>query len=374
MEVMADNLARHFTRRGYEVTLVTPTPYDGRDDEPYRIVRRPGARQFYRLARETDIIFSNGASLYAAPYALATGKPFVMRHAGYQASVIDGAGWFKGKPAPTSTFPSFLFHLKNGKLPGTLRGILKVSALRAFAKYYVTANVAISDWMKQRHPLPRQVRIHNPFPITKFAAQKNTSGEYIYDFFFLGRLVSEKGVDVLIEAFIEVQRRSQNRYRLSIIGDGPERARLETMVDQADQRGYVTFTGMLTKTALTDHLKGCKIAVLPSMLEEPFGGVASELLAAGKNIIVSRYGAMPEIVGDAGLTFPNGDSEALADAMLTLAEDENLQREQRMKGERQVRAFNEEALIDEYTALFARITNTPPPPPSTHLTETHPHV
>ena len=355
METLANNFAVHFTERGHDVTLVTPIPYDGVDDENYRIVRQPSFQEFYRLAKETDLIFSNGASLYAAPYALLTGKPVIMRHTGYQVASIDGAGWYDGKLAPLRPLPSFAFHLKHGKLGNTLRGIAKVSALRLFAKRFVTVNVAISDWMKRRHPLPNQVRIHNPFPISKFVDGRNLTGEYEYDFFFLGRLVSEKGVNLLIEAFATVQRHAGNAYRLCIIGDGPERPRLEQMVKDLDLEDFVTFTGMLTKRDLVEQMKVCKIAVLPSTWEEPFGGAASEILAADKNVIVARDGALSEIVADAGLTFPNNDSQALAEAMRKLVEDEALQQQHRENARVRLRAFNEDDLIDEYLSLFQRV-------------------
>ena len=355
METLANNFAVHFTERGHDVTLVTPIPYDGVDDENYRIVRQPSFQEFYRLAKETDLIFSNGASLYAAPYALLTGKPVIMRHTGYQVASIDGAGWYDGKLAPLRPLPSFAFHLKHGKLGNTLRGIAKVSALRLFAKRFVTVNVAISDWMKRRHPLPNQVRIHNPFPISKFVDGRNLTGEYEYDFFFLGRLVSEKGVNLLIEAFATVQRHAGNAYRLCIIGDGPERPRLEQMVKDLDLEDFVTFTGMLTKRDLVEQMKVCKIAVLPSTWEEPFGGAASEILAADKNVIVARDGALSEIVADAGLTFPNNDSQALAEAMRKLVEDEALQQQHRENARVRLRAFNEDDLINEYLSLFQRV-------------------
>ncbi len=355
METLANNFAVHFTERGHEVTVVTPISYDGLDDENYRIVRQPSFREFYRMAKATDLIFSNGASLYAAPYALLTGTPIILRHTGYQVACIDGAGWYEGKVAPLRPIPSFLFHLKHGKLFPTLRGIAKVTGLRLFAKTYVTVNVAISDWMKRRHPLPNQVRIHNPFPISKFVAARNESGIYDYDFFFLGRLVTEKGVNLLVEAFAMLQQRSDNTYRLCIIGDGPERSHLEEMVRSAGQDSYVTFTGMLTKQKLISQIKSCKIAVLPSTWEEPFGGAASEILAAGKNIIVSRDGALSEIVADAGLTFPNHDSRALADTMQKLVEDEALQELQRENAKVRLQSFSEDDLIDEYLTLFNRV-------------------
>lgn len=355
METLANNFAVHFTERGHEVTLVTPIPYDGVDDEPYRIVRQPSFGAYLKLAKETDLIFSNGASLYAAPYAILTGKPIIMRHTGYQVACIDGAGWYDGKLAPLRPLPSFVHHLRHGKLGNTVRGIGKVTALRLFAKHFVTVNVAISDWMKRRHPLPNQLRIHNPFPISKFTGARNDSGDYAYDFFFLGRLVTEKGVNLLVEAFAQVQAAHDNAYRLCIIGDGPERPRLERMVRETGQVDNVTFTGMLTKDKLIAQMKECKIAVLPSTWEEPFGGAASEILAAGKNIIVSQDGALSEIVADGGLSFPNHDSAALAAAMERLVTDEELQRQQKENASIRLAAFSEEALIDDYLALFNRV-------------------
>jgi len=360
METMANNLAEHFTRRGHEVTLVTPIAAKEPDDAPYRIVRQPSWRAFYGLVRKCDLVFSNGASLYAAPWVLLARKPILLRHTGYQVACIDGAGWYAGQPAPLRPLPSFAHHLRHGKLGNTIRGIFKVTALRLFARTYVSANVAISDWMLHKHPLPNQLRIHNPFPISKFVDGINTSGTYEYDFFFLGRLVTEKGVNLLVEAFAQVQQRNDNRFRLCLIGDGPERGRLERMATELGQKDNIHFAGMLTKKPLVSLLQNCRIAVLPSTWEEPFGGVASELLAAEKNIITSQNGALAEIVADAGLTFPNEDAAALAENMDRLVNEPALQEKQRQAARIRVRAFDEEKLIDAYEGLFYRILNGKP--------------
>jgi len=355
MEVLANNFAVHLTKRGHEVTLVTPIAAAEPDDAIYPIVRQPSGSEFYRLVKAADLVFSNGASLYCAPWSILARKPVVMRHTGYQVAAIDGAGWYNGKLAPLRPIPSFLHHLRYGKLTNTIRGIFKVTTLRLFAKHFVAANVAISDWMKMRHPLPNQVRIHNPFPIVKFVDAVNTTGEYEYDFFFLGRLVTEKGVDLLMEAFARVQEQSENKYKLCIIGKGPERERLEAFAARTGQTGNVYFAGIQTGQALIELLLKCRIAVLPSTWEEPFGGVSTELLAAGKNIIVSKDGALSEIVADGGLSFPNGDITALSKAMLKLVGDPELQTRQLMASKIRLKDFNEEHLIDEYLALFNRI-------------------
>ncbi|MEO0731848.1 MAG: glycosyltransferase family 4 protein [Bacteroidota bacterium] len=351
METMADNLARHFTARGHQVTVVTPIAATEADGAPYAIVRQPSGRMFYRLVSNCDLVFSNGASLYAAPWVMLTGKPTVMRHTAYQVSCIDGAGWYGGEPAPLSHWASFGWHLRKGYWRQALRGIPKTLLLRFFAHHFVSANVAISDWMRERHPLPNQIRIHNPFPIHKFVAAKNTNGQYAYDFFFLGRLISEKGIDVLLRAFA---RQAPHR-RLCLIGDGPERSRLERLTAELGLTDRVTFCGTLRGPALLEQIRVCRIAVLPSTWEEPFGGVATEIMAAGKNMIVSRNGALAEIVGPAGLTFTNGEFTQLASAMERLVGDESLQKVQRAAGAERIKDFDEERLIDQYEQLFSRL-------------------
>lgn len=355
MEVLANNFAVHLTNRGHEVTLVTPIAAEEPDDAIYPIVRQPSGSKFYQLVKDADLVFSNGASLYCAPWSIIARKPVVMRHTGYQVAAIDGAGWYNGKLAPLRPIPSFLHHIRHGQPGNTIRGIFKVTALRLFAKHFVAANVAISDWMMKRHPLPNQLRIHNPFPIVKFVDAVNTTGEYTYDFFFLGRLVTEKGVDLLMEAFARVQEQSGDQYKLCIIGKGPEHERLEAIAARTGQTKNVYFAGIKTQRPLIELLRKCNIGVLPSTWEEPFGGVSTELLAAGKNLIVSRDGALSEIVADAGLSFPNNDIAALTDAMLRLVRNPELQTKQKENGRRRLKDFDEERLIDDYVALFHRI-------------------
>ncbi|THH39276.1 glycosyltransferase family 4 protein [Neolewinella litorea] len=357
IETLALNTARHLTDRGHEVVVVTPITSEVSDNEPFRVVRQAAPGELLDLVRWSDLVFCNGASLYIAPYTLLVRRPVVMRHDGYQVSCIDGAGWYAGGPAPLRPLPSFWYHLKRGNPFFALRGLLKVTALRLYANHVVRANVAISDWMKDRHPLSNHVRIHNPFPISKFAGARNTDGSYDYDFFFLGRLISEKGVAVLIDAFIRLQGRTGNAYRLCIIGDGPERNHLEGRVTAAGLDAYVHFAGMTTGSDLIDLLRRCRIAVLPSTWEEPFGGVATELMAAGKNLIVSRDGALSELVADAGLAVPNSDAEALSEAMYQLASDKNLQTQHLKRAETILSRFDEERLIDAYENLFLRVHN-----------------
>ena len=90
--------------------------------------------------------------------------------------------------------------------------------------------------------------------------------------------------------------------------------------------GLVNFTGRLTTEALAKQYSRAEIAVVPS-LYEGFGFPASEAMACGVPVIASSAGALPEVVGNAGILVPPGEPEPLAEAIKRLSEDKQLQRE-----------------------------------------------
>jgi len=97
----------------------------------------------------------------------------------------------------------------------------------------------------------------------------------------------------------------------------------------------VNFTGRLTKEALAKQYSRAEIAVVPS-LYEGFGFPASEAMACGVPVIASSAGALPEVVGNAGILVPPGEPEPLAEAIKRLSEDKQLQRELGEAGRRRI--------------------------------------
>lgn len=134
---------------------------------------------------------------------------------------------------------------------------------------------------------------------------------------FAGRLVPEKGVHVLIEALAGVA-----NARLLVIGDGPERGRLEAQAD-SQIPGRAVFTGHIESTAMPGWLCAIDTLVLPSLRtprwEEQFGRVLVEAMACGVPVIGAATGEIPRVIGDAGLIVPAGDVAALREALETLA-------------------------------------------------------
>jgi glycosyltransferase involved in cell wall biosynthesis len=288
-------------------------------DYGFEVFRRPRRAQQRELVRWADVVLFNGASLTLQPWVLLARKPFVWVHVGYQVACIDGLGWVDNASAPITPLASVRFHARRSGWATALREGIKLWLRRGVAHFAVDRHVAITQWMQQALPLPRQVQIYNPFPIAQFAGADMPNPEF--DFFYMGRLVQEKGVDILVRAFAEVMRRHGPGPRLLLIGDGAARPVIEQLVAEQGLADAVVFAGRQSGAALVEAVGRGAIGIIPSAWYEPMGGVAIELMAAGKCLIVSAQGGLAECVGDAGLSFPNGDHTALADRMHRLLDD-----------------------------------------------------
>lgn len=177
---------------------------------------------------------------------------------------------------------------------------------------------------------------------------------------FAGRLVWEKGADVLLEAFHRVQERIPEA-RLLIAGDGPERPRLEAMATQLGLDPQVTFLGMLPQEEMEAHFREAWVQVVPSRWQEPFGLVAAEALMRGTPAIVTNSGGLAEFVQDGitGLHCPAGDSPKLAKALGDLLSDPE---RVRTMGAR-ARSFALEHLdqrifVNRFLALYERLLDS----------------
>jgi glycosyltransferase involved in cell wall biosynthesis len=144
---------------------------------------------------------------------------------------------------------------------------------------------------------------------------------------YLGRLIPDKGVASLIGALAWARRMpGGERLRLVIAGEGPASGDLRRLVHGYGLEEVVSFSGQVDPETRRHLLASADFLALPSLAVpgwlEQFGRVIPEAFAFGLPVIGSASGAIPEVIGDAGLTAPPGDFGALAGALLEMAGDE----------------------------------------------------
>jgi len=135
----------------------------------------------------------------------------------------------------------------------------------------------------------------------------------------VGRLVPQKGFDVLLEAFAHL---GAPEVDLLIAGDGPERRRLEAMRERLGLEGRVHLLGAADRATVARLYRGARLVACPSRWEGlPL--VCLEAMASGRAVVASRVDGIPGAVGDGetGLLVPPEDPLALADALGALLED-----------------------------------------------------
>jgi glycosyltransferase involved in cell wall biosynthesis len=129
-----------------------------------------------------------------------------------------------------------------------------------------------------------------------------------------------KNLQVLVTAAALLHARLPDM-RVRLIGDGPERGRLERQVRRLKLTDSVEFAGQVTYGALVEAYASCDVFCLPS-LQEGFGIVFLEAMIAGKPVVACRGTAAEELVDtDLGILVPTDDAGALADALHRLLTD-----------------------------------------------------
>lgn len=158
----------------------------------------------------------------------------------------------------------------------------------------------------------------------------------------------------VVEIFERV--RAKMPSRLLMVGDGPDRAKVERYCRDSGICGSITFIGSLP--LVEEVLVGADLFLLPSETES-FGLSALEALACKVPVVATTAGGLPEVVVDGanGFLLPIGDVEGMASAALRLLQDEELRRAMGEDGRRHaVKTFSQDAVVARYRGLYERVT------------------
>lgn len=206
----------------------------------------------------------------------------------------------------------------------------------------------LQGWYGQ--PLgPRAQVIYNGIDLSSFAAPEPYPHTRPY-ILGIGRLVPQKGFDILLHAFVQAD---QTSHDLLLAGDGPERTALESLAADLGLGDRVQFIGRADRPTAVSLFAGCSFFVLPSR-QEPQGIVNLEAMAAGKAVLASRVGGVPEIVrdGETGMLVPAEDVPALAQAITRLAADAPLRQTLGAAGRERAKAFDWDAIAQQYLSIY----------------------
>lgn len=275
---MSRLLAAGFVREGHSVKLVTHTTGDADTDAGYPVIRRPGALELWRLFRWCDIVVHSNITLRSLwPLILVRRRWIVIHHT-----------WIRHP---------------GRKLNLTTR--LKLAVLPA------AESICVSQAIADALPVGAQV-IPNCYDNEVFHGRNGTAPSR--DIVFVGRLVPDKGVDLLLEAMCRLGRDGL-RPTLTIVGTGPEELSLRALSQRLGLESQVSFAGQKRSSEVAELMRGHQVLAVPSRWREPFGMVALEGIASGCIVVGSREGGLADAIGPGGLIFPNGDVGALTTAL-----------------------------------------------------------
>lgn len=344
----------------FRITVVTHTKQVGPDPEwKLGIFRWPSLRKLWRLVRAADVVFAAGPSLAPMIFATLARKPFVVEHHGYQAICPNGLllnkirGGVCAEAFRNKRYGECRRCVQADR--GQVRALVQIvlTFLRRWLCRRAYAHVAVSDHVRKRHDLEGMRVIYHgipdPPPLTATGTTES-NGETVH-FGYVGRLVEEKGLPLLVAA-VENLRSRGFPHRLSFIGDGPLRDSLRAQVEAAGLMREVSFTGLLEGPALQRATAELDVVVMPSVWEETAGLAAMEQMMRGRAVLAADIGGLGEVVGDGGVKFRPFDSENLAERMAELTSPEFRSSVGGAARARAIRLFRLDRMVSDHKFLF----------------------
>ncbi|MEJ2764622.1 glycosyltransferase family 4 protein [Photobacterium sp. MCCC 1A19761] len=285
MERYAEDMAMYWSEQGIAVDIITDTQDEGHQPttQPYSVRRGLSFTEKVRAFKASETIFFVGVTIENILAAYLAGKRAVISHHGV--------------------------YIYNQGLSHSIKGMIKRLLCRPMN------NISVSKFVA-REVGGRQKVILNGYRDDLFFPPQHKPNPRT--FIFCGRLVPDKGVDLLISAFAKVHQTYPDA-SLAIIGDGCERDNLTSLVNQHNLNDRVTFFGARALPEVAEQLRQNACLVVPSRWNEPFGIVALEGLASGCEVIATAQGGLPEALSGHGrIVAP--DADALAAAMRQVCE------------------------------------------------------
>jgi glycosyltransferase involved in cell wall biosynthesis len=296
-------LARQVQRLQPDILHIDEEPYNLASFQALRLGRQVGARCLF-------FTWQNLYRRYAFPFSWL--ESYVLRHAAYAIAGNAEAVTVlqrKGYAGPLAVIPQF------GVDPAI----------------YTPTNVL------------------RPFALLRASSASFVFSPSSFVVGYVGRLVEEKGLLVLLRAVAGLS----GDWRLVLIGSGPLQAQIERLAASLGIAERLTFIPGVPSSEMPRYLSQFSVLVLPSLTrpnwKEQFGRVLVEAMACQVPVVGSDCGEIPQVVGQAGLIVPEGDGEALRQALARLQADADLRQRLGELGRARVLARYTQARIAQET-------------------------
>ena len=212
--------------------------------------------------------------------------------------------------------------------------------MKRFILIFAESVISVSNAIRE-DSCKNSIVIGNPYRDKIFRVLEETKKRETVA--FLGRFVSDKGIEMLIDAYSRI---NQTDNPLTLIGSGPDKLKY---IELACRKNVtLRFTGNLFGDELVEELNKHKILVIPSIWNEPFGNVALEGMACGCLVLASNGGGLPDAVGKAGMTFQRGCIEDLIKKLNLINQIPEIEYSIRSYIEEHLRNHLEEIVCDKY--------------------------
>jgi glycogen(starch) synthase len=351
VQIFAAKLVPALRERGYEITVVTS---QGGPDRPPQDQYK--GIPIYRFPFGDTNTYTNIDQLMMIRQQVAQLKRTLASDLIHMNYASDPSDFFhlttaKAHPAP-------LLATLHGEWPEGHSAFVK--HLLHTAAWVVGCSAAILDKGRQLVPsiIPRSSIIYNGLdvpPLSSLILPIEAPR-----LLCLGRLSPEKGFDLAVTAFATLARRFP-QVQLVIVGDGPERLKLQQQIADVGLASRITLMGAVPPDQVPALLNTVTIVLIPSR-QESFGLVALEAALMARPVVATRVGGLPEVIvhGETGFLVESENSAALAEALaLLLAHPETGIRMGQAARRRAIAHFNWERHVDAYASLYQELTEQP---------------
>ena len=340
----------------WEVVLATQTPAAGMDDTklPFAVVRQPSLLRLIRLMIAADIVHLAAPTALPLLVAQVLRRRLCIEHHGFQASCPNGLLFFEPTRTPCPGHYMARRYTKciecNRGVTGSLGAILLLMKTKArrWLSNWAAVNIVPTEWLGTVLQLKNQITVHHGVAVP----DEDPPGTRVPPVIaYQGRLVSTKGVDVLLAAAEQLQNEGIE-FCLRIIGEGPEGPALDRQARRL-REGTVSFLGHVPPERFKEALEGVSIIVVPSLGGEVFGLVVAESMLRCKALVISDIGALTEVAGESGVVTKTGSPASLADALRHLVlNPEAVTKSGRQGRERAARFFRIDEMVKKHLAIY----------------------